>query len=142
MVRSNLRLLVFPVDDEGLRRDVEATVDRLPDDLSPSAAREMAQAELRRWYRSLSIRERDTLGGYPDDPAVVWYVYRDGRVRRQKPELDRLYRALAAARTTCETSEAAVERAQTAARAAGYVVKASRFRALEPTSAVRGDPDR
>ena len=142
MTRSNLRLLVFPVDDESLRRDVDAAVRRLPEDLSEADARAAVQHDLRRWYRSLSIHERDALGGYPDDPARVWYVYRDGRVRRHDAQLDRLYVALANARLTCASSEAAVAGAQAAARAAGYADVVAGRGGFVPVPAVRRTPRR
>jgi hypothetical protein len=120
MTRPNLRLLVFPVEDHVLREDVGAAIDRLPDGLSDDLARATAQGDLRTWYRSLEIRERDPLGGYAEDPAHVWYVFRDGRVRNPNPSLERLYLAMASARKTYRSSEVAIAAAWDAARSAGY----------------------
>jgi hypothetical protein len=122
MVRSNLRLLVFPVTDSALRDEVHEAVARVSDELPNDIARLQVERDLRRWYRSLQIRERDDLGGYPDDPIRVWYVYRDGRVRRQNPVRDRLYDALATARTTRITSEGAIDSARRTATEAGFDV--------------------
>jgi hypothetical protein len=122
MVRSNLRLVVFPVADEAFREDVEAAVKRIPDELTDELARTHAEADLKHWYRSLQIRERDDLGGYPDDPIRVWYVYRDGRVRRQNPIRDRLYDALATARSTRTTSEDAIASARRTVTDLGFDV--------------------
>lgn len=119
MARSNLRLLVFPVTDSALRREVDAAVARAPGGLADDAARVHVEQDLRRWYRSLQIHERDDLGGYPSDPVRVWYVYRDGRVRRQNSTRDRLYRALADARTTSDVSAHAIASAQNTVERAG-----------------------
>ena len=141
MTRLHLRLLVFPVDDEGLQHAVEAAVGRLGDDVPDADAPAAVQQDLRRWYRSLSIRERDALGGYPDDPARVWYVYRDGRIRKRDGRLERLYEALAAARATCESSEAVVEHARATARTAGYAIDSARSGGFAPRQRDPSDPD-
>jgi hypothetical protein len=67
----------------------------------------------------------------------VWYVYRDGRVRRPHPSLERLYASLAVARTTCEASERAIAGARTVARSAGYGDEARPVDAFEPVIAAR-----
>jgi hypothetical protein len=120
MARANLRLLVFPAADLALRRDVDMAVKRLSEDLPNDLARQELERDLRRWYRSLQIHDRDDLGGYPDDPSHVWYVYRDGRVRRGNPLRERLYAALATARSTRETTEHSIESARRTAVAAGF----------------------
>ena len=140
MSRPNLRVVVFPSDDATLRADADAAIDRLPAALTNELARSAAERELRQWYRSMSIHVRDALGGYPDDPSVVWYVYRDGRIRTADPRLERLYAALAVARTVCHGSELAIDRARATARAAGYPERAeSRAAGFEPVVARRSD---
>jgi len=137
MTRSPLRLLVFPADDKGLLRDLDAAVGRVPPEATEDEAMAAVQQDLRRWYRSLTVRERDSLGGYPDDPARVWYVYRDGRIRKHDAGLNRLYRALSEARVTVASSEAAVAGAHAVARAAGYHVDVARPGGFAPAEAVR-----
>lgn len=112
------RVLVFPADDVALRREVEASLaatdPTLPDDARVAAV----EQHLRRWYRSVRIRTRDPFGGYPDDPTPVWYVYRDGRIRRRNPGLERLYVAMGQARETIRVSQHAVDSAQVMLRIA------------------------
>ena len=110
--RSNLRVLVFPADDVALIHEVRATMARVPQNLPETAQIRAVEQELRRWYRTLQIRPRETLAGYDDDPVRVWYVYRDGRIRARKAELERLYRAMATARETERESELAIETAR------------------------------
>jgi hypothetical protein len=118
--RSNLRVLVFPADDVELRREVEATVAALPPGLSESAMLSTVQRRLRRWYRAVQVRPRDSLAGYDDDPTRVWYVYRDGRIRARNAALERLYRAMAVARETERATERVLDSARDVSRYASY----------------------
>ena len=140
MLRPSLRVIVFPSDDAALSRDVHEVVDRLPEALTDDLARAATERELRRWYRSLTIHERDTFGAYPDDPTVVWYIYRDGRVRRPNATLERLYTALAVARTTYADSERAITDAQNAARSAGFSETSGPTTGFDPVVARRASP--
>lgn len=79
--RSTLRVLVFPADDVALRHEVDRALHDVDDDQPEQRQMSQLQDRLRPWYRSLTIRSRDALGGYDDDPTRVWYVYRDGRIR-------------------------------------------------------------
>ena len=118
--RRNVRVLVFPADDAALRGEVEHTLDRLPEGGSDDQQVETLRAELRPWYRSLSVHVRDSFGGYDGDPVPTWYVYRDGRVRRPDARLERLYRAIAVARETCRSSETAIATSLSVAELAGF----------------------
>lgn len=109
--RPSLRVVTFPADDAGLRADVGALLGATPERLEVDEPAAL-ERRLRRWYRSIQVRRRDGLGGYDDDPVIVWYVYRDGRIRRRNEARDRLYRALAAARRTYRDSERALESAR------------------------------
>src|SRR4051812_31565394 len=100
--RSNVRILSFPVDDDALRAEVERALAVLPATGATAAELETA---LRPWYRSVQVRARNPLGGYADEPSEVWYVYRDGRIRRRNESLDRVYAVLATARSTRRSSE-------------------------------------
>jgi len=135
-----LRVVVFPSDDSVLNRDVHDVLRRLPAALTSDLARTAVERELRHWYRSLTIHERDAFGAYPDDPTVVWYVYRDGRVRRHNPSLERLHTALGVARTTCADSERALTNARGAARSAGYAEVPLATDGFDPVVAQRGSP--
>jgi hypothetical protein len=118
--RSSVHVLVFPADDVALRAEFHRAFAEVSADLPE--ARQIADIEdrLRRWYRSVEIRPRDPLGGYDDDPTPVWYVYRDGRIRARNERLERLYGALATARTTVRASEDAIGQARDVARRARY----------------------
>jgi hypothetical protein len=118
--RSTLRVLVFPADDLALRHEVDRALAEV--DAALPEARQMADLEerLRPWYRSLTVRARDALGGYDDDPTRVWYVYRDGRIRAREAALERLYLALADARSTVRASASAIERARQTSGKARY----------------------
>lgn len=140
--RPTLRLLVFPASDTALRRDVEAIVRTIPRAaLDPSTATVVEQ-RLRRMYRNVQVRPRDTFGGYDSDPVAVWYVYRDGRIRARNEARERLYGVLAAARETVRSSERALQNAVGAATGAGYRdVEGHRLRA-EGDDATATDDDR
>jgi 3-methyladenine DNA glycosylase/8-oxoguanine DNA glycosylase len=118
--RSTLRVLVFPADDIALRHEIDRALAEVDSDLPETHQIADLEDRLRPWYRSLTIRARDTLGGYDDDPTRVWYVYRDGRIRARHDALERLYRALAEARSTMRASASAIERAKQVSGRAGY----------------------
>jgi hypothetical protein len=135
--RTPIRVLVFPPDDAALRREVDhamhgSSIDERADPTE-------LEAELRPWYRSVQVRQRDALGGYDDDPTRVWYVYRDGRIRGRNDGLERLYGAMAQARDTCRLSAEAMRSADAVAELAGFTrrpeVRAGS--ALEPVVAQR-----
>ena len=138
--RSNLRVIVFPADDIALRREVDSMVAVGERSCDPEFGPAVLQQRLRHWYRSLEVRERSVLGGYPDDPTRVWYVYRDGRIRRRNDALERLYGAIAAARATERTTEAAIARSRVIARLGGFSpdLEPTRVAALVPA----GPPQR
>jgi hypothetical protein len=140
--QSNLRILSFPVDDDALRGEVERALASLPSNgLTPAAL----EAALRHCYRSVQVRARNPLGGYADEPSLVWYVYRDGRIRRPNESLDRVYAILAAARVTRRSSEALLGAARQTARRASQSLSGRRPEAgpdegidFEPAAATNG----
>jgi hypothetical protein len=118
--RQNVRVLVFPADDVALRREVDKALQDLPENLpEPDVLAALASA-LKRWYRAIQIRVREDLAGYDDDPTRVWYIYRDGRIRRRNEALEGLYGAMAGARDTIRSSERVLEETRSIARRAGY----------------------
>jgi hypothetical protein len=135
--RSTLRVLVFPGDDVALRYEVDRALREIDDGLPEAGQISALQDRLRRWYRSLTVRTRDTLGGYEDDPTQVWYVYRDGRIRNRHESLERLYIALAEARATIRTSEIVLSNARTGSRRAGHPDRGPMPDAFEPVAAAR-----
>ena len=119
-VRTNLRVLVFPADDLALRHEVDrALADVLATVPEPRQIAALTE-RLQRWYRSIQIRQRETLAGYDDDPMIVWYVYRDGRIRVRNEGLEHLYGAMATARDTYRSTERALDASREAASNAGY----------------------
>jgi hypothetical protein len=109
-----------PADDIALRREVDKALQDLPGNLpEPDVLAALASA-LRPWYRAIQIRVREDLAGYDDDPTRVWYIYRDGRIRRRNEELEHLYGAMAGARDTIRSSERVLEESRTITRGAGY----------------------
>ena len=119
-VRQNVRVLVFPADDVALRREVDKALQDLPGNLpEPDVLAALASA-LKPWYRAIQIRVREDLAGYDDDPTRVWYIYRDGRIRRRNEQLEQLYGALAGARDTVRSSQRVLEETRSVARRAGY----------------------
>ena len=134
--RSTLRVLVFPADDAALRHEVERVLEDLDEIMpEPEQIAELAR-RLRPWYRSLTVRARDAMGGYDDDPTRVWYVYRDGRIRARHAPLERLYLALADARTTVRASESALDHARDTTRNAGFGGQATVSDGFEPVVTV------
>ena len=98
--RGSFRISVFPADDAALRRDLDrALVEFDPNPRDPRDLRAVEE-HLRQWYRSLQIRPRIALGGYTDDMATVWYVYRDGRILPRSAEVERFEDEGAAVRAT------------------------------------------
>jgi hypothetical protein len=58
----------------------------------------------------------------------VWYVLRDGSVRRANPDLDRLYGALGTARQLIRRTAAGLETSCDTARDAGFREEADQAR--------------
>ena len=133
--RSTLRVLIFPGDDVGLRHEVDRALREIDERLPEAGQISELQDRLRPWYRSLTVRTRDTLGGYEDDPTHVWYVYRDGRIRNRHESLERLYVALADARATIRASEIVLQNARTGSRRAGHADRRPMPDAFEPVAA-------
>ena len=111
-------ILAFPVDDSVFRADVARGLDALaeagddnrypsPDDLA---------ALLRHSYRNVTISVRGDLGSL-GALGPVWYVFRDRRVRVGDARRDRLYGALATARSAVADSARILDRSRAATRA-------------------------
>ena len=110
---------VFP-DDPRLLQDVRRTALAMQADVADAEGlRDAVERGLRPWYPRLTISERDDLARL-NDPEHVWYVMRDGRVRRPREQIDRLYSALATARDTSEQASEALRRADAAIQTARH----------------------
>jgi hypothetical protein len=108
----------FPAND---RDFADATGDAIRDaqPADPATLRDVVERRLRASYRNARIQARDELANLGMQ-EVVWYAYRDGRVRDTDPARERLYAAVATARRTIRDSEAAIEHARTVSRDAGF----------------------
>ncbi len=87
----------------------------------PDAAtlRDVVERRIRAAYRNARIHVQDELADLGMQ-EIVWYAYRDGRIRGSDPSRERLYAAVASARRTVRESETAIDHARRAARGAGY----------------------
>jgi len=110
----------FPASD---REFADATGDALQDarvQRSDAATlREVVERRLRGSYRNARIRVQDELADLGMQ-EIVWYAYRDGRIRDNDPSRERFYAAVATARRTIRESEAAIEHARSVSRGAGF----------------------
>jgi hypothetical protein len=87
------------------------------DDLA--TLRAVVERRLCETYPNARVHAQDELAGLAIQD-VVWYAYRDGRIRSADPSRERLYTAFAAARRTVQESEAALRHAQDVTRLAGF----------------------
>lgn len=110
-----IEIRIFPAKDDVFRRAVDSAINEMKDvdDRDANAFRAVVERHLRRHYRNVQIHERDGLGTLLES-NVVWYVYRDGRVRNDDERRDRLYEALSRARSAIADSERAMERSASA----------------------------
>jgi hypothetical protein len=108
---SEIDLRVFPASDRTFRADVEGAIAGLqalaPEGL-PVTGDDLATA-LRHLYPNVQVRSRDELGEVGQH-RNGWYVFRDGKVRPDDWRRDRLYVALARARSAVTDSGRALER--------------------------------
>jgi hypothetical protein len=117
------RFHIFPETDTHLGREIRKAYCSAPESLSDAARIAFVEAALRSTYRLMSIRSQHPLGRTPGADRV-WYVFRDGGVRRSNAQLDRLYGALATARDLRQRTIGSIESACDTARDAGYRVEA------------------
>ena len=101
---------VFP-DEPRFARDVQ----RVLLAVSPSAGteadlRRMALRALRAWYPRVAIHPQDALAALVHAERL-WYVFRDGQVRRPNATVDRLHRVMADARETETGAQLAMDHA-------------------------------
>ena len=110
----------FPASDQDF---ASATGDALADAVSrrvaPETLREVVEQGLRAAYRNARIHVQDELG-HLGAAEVIWYAYRDGRIREVDARRERLYSVVAAARRTMRESEVAMNHSREITRAAGY----------------------
>jgi len=80
---------------------------------------EVVERRIRAAYRNARIHVQDELADLGMQ-EIVWYAYRDGRIRDPDPSRERLYAAVASARRTVRESKTAIDHARRAARGARY----------------------
>ena len=66
------------------------------------------QARLRRWYPRLAIHRREELATLAAHERL-WYVFRDGQIRKANAVADRLHKAMSEARDTEDGTRRAIE---------------------------------
>jgi hypothetical protein len=117
------RLIVvrsFPASDRDFADAAGAALGearRATDD--PDAIRDIVLDRLGRDYRNARIQVQDELAELGSG-EVIWYVYRDGRIRDVDAHRERLYEVVASARRTLQTTEATLEHSRTISRIAGF----------------------
>ena len=77
------------------------------------------ERRLRGSYRNARIRVQDELADLSMQ-EIVWYAYRDGRIRETDPSREWFYAAVASARRTVRDSQAALEHSRSLAQSAGF----------------------
>lgn len=92
---------------------------RSSEDADATTLRDVVERRIRAAYRNARIHVQDELADLGMQ-EVVWYAYRDGRIRDSDPSRERLYAAVASARRTVRESETAIDHARRAARGAGF----------------------
>jgi hypothetical protein len=111
----------FPADDSfvrDLRRAAaSASAARAAADSELVGLRDALVAALRAWYPLVALHEREDLASLTRR-EIVWYLFRDGRVRAQHEASDRLHHALAAARDTAALTDEAMDDAEATLRLA------------------------
>jgi len=112
-----VNLQAYPARDASFARDVHDVLDRVTaepsyDDNAPLADLEtVVQERLRDRYPNAIIHVQDPFARLRD-PDTMLYAYRDGRIRAEDPGRERLYRALADARTTFSESQRIVHESE------------------------------
>lgn len=135
---ERIAIQIFP-HDRGFARDVARALKAI----GPSPASELdALASLRKvlraWYPRLEIHPREALAGLAPHERL-WYVLRDGRVRRADDQTNRLHAALSNARQTSADSDTAVAHARAALDFAGQP-RPGRGRGAIDSSVLVADP--
>ena len=114
-----VQLHVFP-DEARLAADVARAAALVDPEAHTDRERWRVAVEqrLRTWYPRLVIHSRTDFAAIMPSEEV-WYVMRDGRVRRPDDRIERLHAALATARDVTEEADAALTRSRGIAAAAG-----------------------
>lgn len=110
----------FPASD---REFADATgtalIDARADKTDLVSLRDAVESRLRLSYRNARIRVQDQLADLSLQ-EVVWYAYRDGRIRDNDPSRERFYAAVATARRTVRESQMVLEHSRSVSRGAGF----------------------
>ena len=114
-----MNLQAYPARDRSFAREVgqlvdNLTADRTFDDASAGDLEAVVQAKLRARFPNAIVHAQDPFARLRE-PELTLYAYRDGRIRSDDPGRERLYRALADARSTCGESRRIVGESETVA---------------------------
>jgi hypothetical protein len=113
-----VRVQLFPTDAT-LAADVARTwASLVPDRVDDATFRADLEEHLRRWYPNLSLQGQSELAAMTQEEEV-WYLFRDGRIRRESPVRDRFYGVMSSARSTRDEVLSTMRQAELAAQTFG-----------------------
>lgn len=107
---STVYIRAFP-QEASFARDVRRALGGASPELTEGELLVEMQTRLRRWYPRIAIHPREELASLAAHERV-WYVFRDGKVRKENPVADRLHRAMSEARATEDGTRRAIEHAE------------------------------
>ena len=118
--RSRVILQAYPTRDASFARDVGEALDTVWSEVEYAEASALeveavVQGRLRSRYPNATVHAQDPFARLRD-PQLILYAYRDGRIRPEDPRRERLYRALAEARSTSSQTAAVMRDSMSVAR--------------------------
>jgi hypothetical protein len=116
---SRVILQAYPTRDASFARDVGEALDTVWSEVQYAEASALdveavVQRRLRARYPNATVHAQDPFARLRD-PQLILYAYRDGRIRPEDPRRERLYRALAEARSTSSQTAAVMRDSMTVA---------------------------
>ena len=110
----------FPASDRDFAEATGAALlEARADEPDASTLRDVVERRLRASYRNVRISTQDELADL-NMQEIVWYAYRDGRIRETDPSRERFYAAVATARRTVRETQATLEQSRSLSRRAGF----------------------
>jgi hypothetical protein len=108
--RSRVILQAYPTRDASFACDVGQALETVWSEgeyaeASALDVEAVVQGRLRARYPNATVHAQDPFARLRD-PQLILYAYRDGRIRPEDPRRERLYRALAEARSTSSQAAA------------------------------------